>query len=1330
MKSKISVILLLFISISCFGQVDSHILSSDFNSFVFEYTPKISDSNIVKIENEEYLYISFKGNIFDDKITGNPSIPYYAFPLGVPSEFGNTIQVLSSSYKEISGKLLPIAKPVKIAGIPSRKFEKGDRYNSFNTVGADLAGFGQFGVVRGIPVQIIDIKPIQFNSSENKIRIYTKLVIKVNFASTQVKNTATHDDFLKDVIKNFSVAKQWTTNIEKLNKTKGAINSVLSSGKWYKFEAPAEGIYKITKTMLSSYGIDASSVDPRTIKIYNNGGATLPEDVTQPAPSDLVENAIYISGESDGKFDDADFILFYGRGTNFWDYDTLNKNIIRKYNPYSNQNYYWITSGGNNGKRIQPKQSEGAPANYVQVSSKAFAYYDQDVINIASSGRDFVGDAFNPATISRTYNNLLESLIPGSRIDYAFNFVNSDPLNNVELKVDDNGNILYDSFIPGINIDPYPDYSYGHATQSTASFTGNLPDNRSLLKFTFNASSAASKGYLDWFEIYYNRSLSPINDRMIFFSQDTTAKVEYDLMNFSNSNIQVYDITDYANVKSITNPLLLSGSEFRFISSEKQGNVSKYYAVGNNSFMTPSNPVAGENSNLHAYQDGAKFIIITPKDFIDQAQRLKSFKENHPKLNISTYVADVDQIFNEFSGGMKDVGGIRNFIKYAYETWTIKPEYVLLFGDGTYDYKNIEGFGNNYIIPYETEFSLNTIDSYPMDDFYVRVSGNNDQLVDLGIGRITANSLDDARIAVDKIMSYESDLNKGSWQNLITMVADDQFTSTTNEGNYHVAQSETIATSFIPSSFDINKIYLGAYPTVITSFGRTKPGVTEDLVKSINSGTLIVNFIGHGSPELWTHEKVFENSTTIPRLVNENYFFLTAATCDFGYYDNPSSQSGAELLLLKEGSGSIGSVTSSRPVFSDENAALNQEFYSDLLESPRDTLDLPIPVGKAYYQMKLVRYAENDEKYHLFCDPTLRLSIPRYNSNIDSINGQPLTSNIQIKALSNTRIHGNILQPDNSLWNSFNGEGILSVYDSQRQTDMAEQPGITINLQGGIIFRGKVSVTNGKFNSSFIVPKDISYENKNGKVAFLFYNSDADGLGYTNSVVIGGTDTTAVNDNKGPKIDIYFDDIAFKSSYLVNPNSKLIVKLSDPSGLNTTGTGIGHKIQGVLNDNAINPIDFTQYFTGDLDAGGKSGEVNYQFNNLDEGHYKLQVQAWDVFNNFSNETVFFDVVSGNDLSLNDVYNYPNPFSGKTTFTFQQNLDRIFNIKIKIYTVAGRLIKVIDEYGVHEKYVAIEWDGKDEDGNFVANGVYFYKVILNSTDGNYNKSVIGKLAKIR
>ncbi len=213
-------------------------------------------------------------------------------------------------------------------------------------------------------------------------------------------------------------------------------------------------------------------------------------------------------------------------------------------------------------------------------------------------------------------------------------------------------------------------------------------------------------------------------------------------------------------------------------------------------------------------------------------------------------------------------------------------------------------------------------------------------------------------------------------------------------------------------------------------------------------------------------------------------------------------------------------------------------------------------------------------------------------------------------------------------------------------------------------------------------------------------------------------------------MEIYFDVASPSNSYLINPNSKLIVNVSDETGLNTTGTGVGHELEGILNDNISSPIDFTNYFTGDKDSGGKSGQINYTFNDISPGEYKIDVKAWDVFNNYSAKTAYFTVVSGDNLVLNDVYNYPNPFSRNTTFTFQQNLNSLLDLKIKIYTIAGRLIKEIEKDNISEKYVMVPWDGRDEDGNVIANGTYFYKLIVKTSDGKYNTNVIGKLAVIR
>ena len=311
----------------------------------------------------------------------------------------------------------------------------------------------------------------------------------------------------------------------------------------------------------------------------------------------------------------------------------------------------------------------------------------------------------------------------------------------------------------------------------------------------------------------------------------------------------------------------------------------------------------------------------------------------------------------------------------------------------------------------------------------------------------------------------------------------------------------------------------------------------------------------------------------------------------------------------------------------------------------------------------------------------------------------------------------------------------MTVFDSKRQVKLdalsAPNNPYYITVQGGIIYRGRVSIA-GSFVSEFIVPKDISYENQNGKVLFYFTREgDADGLGYTSKVKIGGTDSTTINDGKGPDIEVYFDNATLENTNLANPNSMLVVKLNDETGINTTGTGVGHKLEGILNENFSEPIDFTNFFTGDLDAGGKTGSIQYQFNNLEPGDYQMQVKAWDVFNNPSSELIYFTVVPGNDLFISDVYNYPNPFSLNTTFTFQKNnVNSPVDVDIKIYSVAGRLIRNLEAKNLADNFIKIDWDGLDQDGNKIANGAYLYKLIVKSTDGAFNKSVLGKLAIVR
>ncbi len=1335
MISKISrIIIFLFIPLYIFPQSDIKVISSNSTSIIIEYTPEYLDTGIVVYNSENFRRAAIKYGSASNNLPGLPDQQVRALLLGIPGEFGNTIKVISYTYKFLAGKLLPNSTPHKKDNdFTEYSYElSADYYNP--TEEGELVTFDDFGMMRSLPVQTFLIKPVYYDVAQNRIKIYTKILFQINYAAAKVINrNPVKDDLINDVVINYDVAKHWRKiEPKRVNKTT-VVNSVLSSGTWYRFETENEGIYKITYSMLTSYGIDPAQVDPRTIKIYNNGGKMLPEAQNADTPADLIENAIIVSGEGDGKFDSGDYILFYGRGTDFWYTTPGSLQISRASHKYALKNYYWITAGGNQGKRMAEKSSVQSQPGLIVQSTRAFKYHEDDLISLAKSGRNLFGDEFDQSNSSRTYMNLLDGLIPNSKINYKGAFVNSD-YNNVLFEVGEHSTPIFSGYLFGTKNQDWSEYSKGYLNNFYGSFTGTLAENRSLLKFDYNTTQPAYKGYLDYFEIEYLRDFSAVNNQIIFYSPDSSAVVEYPLKGFSSSDISVFDVTDYSSVKKITNPVVWSGSEFKFRSTEQSKNISKYLGIEQSALLTPANPELIQNSNIIGIQPGAKFIVIANKEFKTQAEQFKQYKESEIPIPISTQLVYQDEIFNEFSGGLQDPVAIRNFIKYAYDNWQIQPEYVLLFGDGTYDYKNIEG-GNqnkNFIITFQTVESLHEVHSSTYDDFYVRVSGN-DSYPDIAIGRLPIQNADDASVIISKIREYETGSNAGDWRNKLTFIADDAITIDGWEGAIHSGPSENVANSLL-GSYDIQKIYLSAYPRVLTSAGVRIPTANVDIINAMNSGNVIVNYVGHGNPRVWAHEIVFDKDVSIPQLNSSNYFFLSAATCDFGDFDKPSIQSGAEELFLKENGGSIGAFTAARLVFAQSNTALMTDLFDNIFGMPRDTLNYLSPIGKIIFKTKRRSGIDvaNDQKYHLLCDPTLRLNVPHFSSSVDSINGVKPDGLSNIKALSKVSIKGHVVQPTGGAWNNFNGEGILSVYDSNREFRLMQGSTFLhkVTMQGGQIFKGRVSITNGEWEASFVVPKDISYENRNGKIVLYFTGENTDGIGYTNSFTVGGTDSGAVNDKAGPEVEIYFDDITSITANLANPNSKLIVKLFDESGLNTTGTGIGHKLEGILNENSNNAIDFTNYFIGDINAGGKSGKVEYKFNGLDLGDYKIDVKAWDVFNNFTTEAAYFNVVSGDDLVIRDVYNYPNPFKANTSFTFQQNLSRTIDVKIKVYTVAGRLIKNIEQTGLNDKFVAIDWDGRDEDGNLLANGAYLYKLIVKTTDGQYSQSVLGKIAVIR
>lgn len=1309
---------------------DLNLIFSTDKGLTFEFIPKYLSENHYRDDLNRILPLFEDASAPEFINVGSPDYRYKNIPIALPSMAGNTFTILDVEFEDIQGVTLkPVPTLIRENGILIPEYSDLISEN-IKSQEFELVKWGEIGIVRDLIVGNLRVYPYQQIGS-NTVRIYKKIKIQVNFGTPVVSfKTRDNDDIVYRGIINENQAKNWVYHSKEFSMQK-VTNSRLSNGNWYRIKITEEGIYKLDFNFLKSKGIDLANVDPRTIQIFGNGGKTLSENPEDYLNVDLIENAILVVGEEDGKFDPSDYIIFYAPSVKGWEYKSNSKTIGHYYHYYSDVNYVWLTFGNAIGKRMSNKVSVSNNPDSIVTTTTGYILYREFKKNLAGTGRRWFGDEFNDRTKSRVYVNRLPGLVPDKTITYRIGVVARSDRVTTFLVDEGNDRIGSISMNPVNLADGIGLYAYSNFGVFTHS--SNLSDSRSVLKLTYNVTDAISSGYIDYFEILYPRYLSAENDRISFFSPLKSGVYEYLVSNFSNSDIKVFDVSKFNDVKLISNAEI-SGMQIKFRAIEDGNSPSKYFAVGQNGYLLPSEIIKIANQNLRGINPGGELIIISPKEFLAEANRLKSHKESRSKKPLSTVVVNVEEIYNEFSGGLLDVSAIRNFIKHAYTFWTIKPKYVLLFGDGNYDYRNIEGYGKNFIPVYETEESLFLLYSYPTDDFFGRVVGN-DLFVDIAVGRIHIQSIEEAKAAVDKIIRYENNKDFGLWRNLITLVADDGKTTKGDDGHIHTNQSEILAKETIPPAFETKKIYLIQYPTVETAGGRRKPDVNREIINTFNDGTLVINFIGHGNPEVWTHEYVFEKTVTVPQLKNANRLpFLSAATCDFGDYDKPANQSSMELLLTKADGGIISGFTASRAVWSSENAAINYALFQALFSYRRTNSTQP-SIGEAYFQVKRFKVSDNDQKYNLFGDPSLYLLAPSDLGLVDSINNSSTSGIVEIKALNRASITGTIRNSDGTMNSNFNGEALVTVYDSKRYQEVPEWPGWTgpgkgIELSGGIIYKGRVSIKNGIFRTEFVVPKDLSYEGNNGKVSVYFFNNSTDGIAYTENIKVVSADSVTITDVKGPDIKIYFDnDLSFGAT-LVSRSPLLIVKLEDETGINTTGLGIGHNIEAVINDNETNSIKLNEYFQGDLDAGNQKGEVRYRLSDLPLGKNKIRVSAWDVFNNKNETEMFFEVVGDNQLVIKNVYNYPNPVNNSTYFTFQHSYDQPVNVTIKIYSVSGRLIHKIEKQNVLEKFVKVYWDGKDAEGDYLGNGVYLYKIIINSLDNTKSSEALGKLAIMR
>jgi hypothetical protein len=1133
-----------------------------------------------------------------------------------------------------------------------------------------------------------------------------------------------------------------------------ATSSVLANGTWYKIGVVNKGIHKLDYAFFNSMGIDMATLDPRNIRVYGNAHGQIPFSNTGQHEDDLLEYSVQVQGESDGVFNTGDYLLFYGaspnsvyyaNSPNSWE-DTAgaHKHFHHHVHNYSDTSYYFICTDLGPGKRIASQASSSLTPTHTVDKFDDFQFHESDNTNLIKSGREWYGEQFD---IVNSYS-------------FGFSFPNIDMTTDACVEVSllnhyDNATVNYTvsaqsatttvpitATVPGCFYCPV-----GNSGSGSLCFNPTGP----VITVTISKPAlAGSYGYLNWVRVNARRNLIMSGGMMGF--RDTKSLgagnvAAYSLAGYTPS-LLVWDVTDQANV--MLQSFTVNAGSLTW--NAPADSLREYMAFDGTQFYTPKYFGQVGNQNLHAMQP-VDFIIVTHPDFISQANQLAEWHQQED--NLSYLIVTPQQIYNEFSAGSQDVTAIRDFVRMLYfraPTAAEAPRYLLLLGDGSYDHKERMSSNTNYIPTFQNLNSYSPTESYVSDEYYGLLDDNgawDDSgdygLVDIGIGRFPVHTATEAQQMVDKIRFYKTrqapvtDVSAcsstqcsrgGEWKNQVVFFADDE------DANQHMQQAESLATMVDTANdnYNVDKIYFDAYPQEQTPGGERYPDVNDEFDKHVDRGCLILNYTGHGGEVGLAHERVLEVSqiNAWKNMCNMPLFFT--ATCEFARFDDPARTAAGEYVFLNPNGGGIALFTTVRLVYSGPNFNLNQNFYRCAFtpingEMPR--------IGDLYRITKRAMggNSTNSRNFTLLGDPAMMLNYPVNTVVTSEINNVPVTSTSSdtLHALDLVTVKGYLADTGGVLMSGFNGVLYPTVFDKAKTiTTLGNDPPnapYTFKLQKSVLYHGKVSVVNGYFQFSFVVPRDISYQFGIGRISYYADNGVTDAAGNYEKIVIGGSNLNAPADLTGPEVKLFLNDSNFVPGGITNSSPSLFAIIRDSNGVNTVGNGIGHDIVAVLDEETDHAIVLNDYYQADMNSY-QSGKIVYPFSGLAAGTHTLSLKVWDVYNNSTTVKTEFLVTESASLELAHVLNYPNPFTTNTSFFIEYNqCCTQYDVMIQVFTVSGKLVKTINQQVNSDGFrsEAITWDGRDDYGDRIGRGVYVYRVVARSEDGKsaekYEKLVI-------
>ncbi|TVR80952.1 MAG: hypothetical protein EA409_07230 [Saprospirales bacterium] len=1107
-------------------------------------------------------------------------------------------------------------------------------------------------------------------------------------------------------------------------------HSELADGSIFKIAIDKGGIHQIDAAFIrDELGLNPAEIQVDRIRILGNRGGMLPKLVGAERVDDVEEIPSRFIGTG-STLAQGGKLLFYAEGPQNWTYNNVDDSFDKPKNIYDHYNYYFIKIGAEDRKEIPAAQTISNIEQFFD-SYEFLQRYEVDRVNVMGAnpgfyggGRRWFGDNLSNIR-SKDYSQEfdLDGFIPGTELEVNVEFaIRSNGASNTRLRV---GQENFNRTVSAVS----------SITSSQSGFanlgviTGKRTVGNDLLSMFFEITSTGSisESWMDFLQIRGFKPLEYSGQPLTFRnSQSLDYNVAgFDLRNSTTQGIDVWDVTDPHSVSRM--PLQIQGQSTRFgFTSSTLRQFIAFNPEGN--FPQPRFIEEVPNQNLHAISS-AELLIVYHPDFEQAALELADHRRSFSGLEV--VAVPVNQVFNEFGGGSADPTAIRDFARMLYLR-TDDFRYLLLFGDGSYDYKNLmpDLPDQNFIPVYQTAQSLNALSSYPSDDFFGLLDedegANLIGAIDIAVGRLPARTAAEASTLVNKIISYDTQTEFiGDWRLNLAFIADN------GDNNLHLNQTRGLVATIKEDypEYNIQKVYFDAFERVSTPGGNRFPEAKNSLNRIMNRGPLVINYLGHGGPAGWAQERVLQIPDINSWTNSQSLSLMITATCSFANYDDPAITSAGEHVVLNPNGGSFGLLTTTRLVFAFANERLNKEVLNRLFEKDENGENASIgTVMMVAKNNSRSEDTENVRKFTLLGDPSQKLAIAQYSVATTSINGRSIesTGTDTLKALQTVVIEGEIRGPLDRVVSDFNGVLDFTLFDKPATQSTLGQGSTShqteFKIQNNVLFKGSATVNQGRFQIEFIVPLDINYQLGFGKASYFAYSNDMrTAAGAYQNILIGGSSDDIPEDRDGPEIMLYMNDESFVYGGITDANPSLLVLLEDESGINVASNSIGRELSAWLNGDINNKIVLNDYYQAEKD-NFRRGRVTYPFYNLEDGRYEINVVAWDILNNKSEAMLEFVVMSDQNAVIERMLNYPNPFMNHTEFQFEHNLPPgQLDVRISIFSLSGRLVKDIHTSVMTDGYrvTGIEWNGMDDYGDRLANGVYLYRVNVRSDHKDLN-----------